>query len=319
MKVVSLLVFVLPVLVTACDSPTRPDGSNPIWRGGEPVLLRPWSEVTGRIAVHYFAGPEERRTVLIDANQRAIVHLGDFGTFVDRIALSSDGARLALGYAVGWPYDYPARIHVSTTASGTVGNYTSSIADDYSGFHPVWTHDQRVSYWRGDTLYAHQAALMFLPGAKLSAHSWAPDDSYFVLTWTEAGADSYSVYRVTTANGAMQEIIPRDASTSWFDPTIAPSGALMAVKRTTSAYLNYRAGEIWIGNSDGSALRRVHALPVTAFAWSPNSEQLVFTGGEGNCTDCPPMEQPGVYLLDLADSTIRKLMDVNAFLVSWSQ
>ena len=157
-----------------------------------------------------------------------------------------------------------------------------------------------------------------LTGWKIGPHSWFNGDSQFAIAMQTSGSSGsiFSIY-VADAGGTASEILRGESGSVWSSPAVARGSATLAAKRSTNSQFMYNLGDVWLANSDGTNLRLLHSPAVSDFAWSPDERQLVVSGGQPDCA-CGS-EEKGVYLLRVSDGSFRKLMDVNAFRVDWSQ
>lgn len=193
--------------------------------------------------------------------------------------------------------------------------------------YPRWSPDGRLSYFdpARQALVVHDLASgaeTYIPNRSGESGTWSPDSQYLVFPEVilpdETGEPQryYTpLLRVTVATNAILNLsgtdMVEDAS-----PAYSPDGRWLAFGRKSSAANQWTPGrQLWLMAADGSAAQAVTADPLynhSAFAWSPNGDQLVYM--RFNVTE--PQKPAEIWIMP-ADGIAPHMLVTGGYLPKW--
>jgi serine/threonine protein kinase len=211
-------------------------------------------------------------------------------------AFSPDGGSIVYASDSGSPgIHHIVTRTVTRIASGGAGSsqpntLTSAPQDDTN---PVWSPDgSRIAFLRRTGTGALEAIVIpagggpehviaSLPGFRPASRTyltWAPDGEALVTAHQMKGSFALRLYRVPVSGGAEQPVTEGPDEAQDVSPAFSPDGRWLA-------YLRWENGatyELWLvpQQPGGKAKLLVSSpVPITTFAWKPDSRTIVYGGG----------------------------------------
>jgi len=244
---------------------------------------------------------------------------------------SPDGRRLAFEQ---WPLDSETatltKVMVLDLATGEAVN--PAKVSLHLTQSPRFAPDGRLSYLdkteQAIAVYTFGSFTSYIPNSSGEVGAWTPDSQtiifpeiFFLPEPTPGGAEEsleqfYShLIRVTVSSNATQNLsgdeLVEDAS-----PSVSPSGAWVAFARKQLSEDKWTPGrQLWLMRPDGSEAQQLTDAPEfnhSAFAWSPDSRQIVYM--RFDVTD--PGSPAELWIVD-ADGSEARLLAQGGYLPEW--
>jgi serine/threonine protein kinase/WD40 repeat protein len=210
-------------------------------------------------------------------------------------AFSPDGGSIVYASDLGSPgIHHIVTRSVAGLASGGAGSkqpltLTSAPQDDTN---PVWSPDgSRIAFLRRTSAETLQAIVIpaggglehviaSLPGYRPGARkylTWAPDGEALVVADRLKATFALRLYRFPVSGGAAQPITEGPDGAQDVSPAFSPDGVWLA-------YLRWENGatyQLWVVRQPGGKpkLLVTSPVPITTFAWKPDSRTIVYGGG----------------------------------------
>jgi serine/threonine protein kinase len=210
-------------------------------------------------------------------------------------AFSPDGESIVYTTDLGSPgIHHIVTRRVARLASGAGSNpavtLTSGPQDDTN---PVWSTDgSRIAFLRRTSSEALQAIVIpadggpehviaSLPGSRLPGArkflTWTPDSQALVAVHRSNAAFALRLYRYPVGDGAEQPVTEGPDEAQDVSPAFSPDGRWLA-------YLRWENGgtyELLIAAHPAGKpkLLLTSPIPITTFAWKPDSRTIVYSGG----------------------------------------
>jgi serine/threonine protein kinase len=210
-------------------------------------------------------------------------------------AFSTDGGSLVYASDLGSPgIHHILTRSVAGLASGGAGSnqpltLTSAHQDD---MNPAWSPDgSHIAFLRrtsGETLQAivipsgggpeHPVATLpgYRPGARKYL-TWAPDGKALVAADRLKDTFALRLYRLPVSGGTAQPVTKGPDGAQDVSPAFSPDGRWLAFLR----WENGATYELWVIPQPGEKpkLLVTSPVPITTFAWKPDSRTIVYGGG----------------------------------------
>jgi serine/threonine protein kinase len=210
-------------------------------------------------------------------------------------AFSPDGGSIVYASDLGSPgIHHVVTRSVAGLGSGGAGSnqpvtLTSAPRDDTN---PVWSHDgSHIAFLRGTGSEALQVIVIpagggperliaTLPGYRPGARkylTWAPDSESLVASNRLKDAFALRLCRLPVSGGTQQPVTDGPDGAQDVSPAFSPDGRWLAFLR----WENGATYELWIvpQPSGKAKLLVTSPVPITTFAWKPDSRTIVYGGG----------------------------------------
>ena len=207
-------------------------------------------------------------------------------------AFSPDGGSVVYASDLGSPgIHHIVTRAVAGLASGGAGlTLTSAPQDDTN---PVWSNDgSRIAFLRrisGDTLQAivipsgggTEQVIASLSGSRRPSArkylAWAPSGDALIATHRVTTDFALRLYRFPVSGGAEQAVTQGPDGTQDVSPAFSPDGRWLAFLR----WENGGTYALWALRQPGEKpqLLIMNPVPITTFAWKPDSRTIVYSGG----------------------------------------
>ena len=210
-------------------------------------------------------------------------------------AFSPDGGSIVYASDMGSPgIHHIVTRSVGGLASAGAGSnqaltLTSAPQDDTN---PVWSPDgSHIAFLRGTNAEALQVMVIpagggperlvatlrgYRPGARKYL-TWAPDGEALVAADRLKDAFALRLYRLPVSGGAKQPLTEGPDGAQDVSPAFSPDGQWLAFLR----WQNGATYELWVVPPPGGKpkLLVTSPVPITTFAWKPDSRTIVYGGG----------------------------------------
>ncbi|HTS24333.1 MAG TPA: protein kinase [Bryobacteraceae bacterium] len=208
-------------------------------------------------------------------------------------AFSPDGSRIVYASDLGSPgIHHIVTRSVAELSSGAGSNPFTLTSTPQDDTNPVWSPDgSRIAFLRRTSAGTLQAILIpagggpehsiaSLDGSRPAARTylaWAPDSQALVASYRVKATFALRLYRFPVSGGTEQPITQGPDEAQDVSPAFSPDGRWLAFLR----WQNGATYELWAVPQPGGTgkLLVTSPVPITTFAWKPDSRTIVYGGG----------------------------------------